>query len=62
MVGVAEKLMDKARKEWKPWISGLFNYRVTPQSGSIPSSLQPMTQHTPRKKKLPQLPSALGAP
>ena len=35
MVGVAKKLMDKARKERKPWISGLFDYRVTPQSGSI---------------------------
>ena len=35
MVGVAKKLMDKAGKEGKPWISGLFDYRVTPQSGSI---------------------------
>ena len=37
MVGVAKKLMDKAVKEGKPWISGLFDYRVTPppQSGSI---------------------------
>ena len=34
MVGVAKKLMDKAGKEGKPWISGLFGYRVTPQSGS----------------------------
>ena len=25
MVGVAKKLMDKAGKEGKPWISGLFN-------------------------------------
>ena len=31
MVGVAKKLMDKAGKEGKPWISGLFDYRVTPQ-------------------------------
>ena len=29
MVGVAKKLMDKAGKEGKPWISGLFDYRVT---------------------------------
>ena len=43
MVGVANKLMDKARKEGKPWISGLFDYRVTPQSGSIASPLQLMT-------------------
>ena len=62
MVGVAKKLMDKAEKEGKPWISGLFDYRVTPQSGSIASPLQLMTQHTPTEKSLPQLPSALGAP
>ena len=62
MVGVAKKLMDKVGKEGKPWISSLFEYRVTPQSGSITSPLQLMTQHTPSKKNLPQLPSALGAP
>ena len=31
MVRVAKKLMDKAGKEGKPWISSLFDYRVTPQ-------------------------------
>ena len=62
MVGVAKKLMDKAGKEGKPWISGLFNYRVTPQSCSIASPLQLLTQCTPREKNLPQLPSALGTP
>ena len=62
MVGVAKKLMDIARKEGKPWISGLFDYRVTSQSGSIASPLQLMTQCTPREKNLPQLPSTLGAP
>ena len=61
MVGVAKKLMDKAGKEGKLWISGLFDYRVTPQSGSIASPLQLLTQHTPREKNLPQLFSALGA-
>ena len=61
MVGVAKKLMDKAGKEGKLWISGLI-YRVTPQSGSIASPLQLMAQCTPREKNLPQLPSALGAP
>ena len=61
MVRVAKKLMDKAGKEGKPWISGLYDYRVTPQSGSIASPLQLMTQHTPREKDLPQLPSTLGA-
>ena len=60
MVGVAKKLMDKAGKEGKPWISGLYDYRVTPQSGSIASQLQLLTQHTSREKNLPQLPSTLG--
>ena len=54
--------LDKAGKEGKLWISGLFDYRVTPQLGSIASPLQLLTQHTPREKNLPQLPSALGAP
>ena len=53
--------MDKAGKEGKPWISGLYEYRVTPQSGNIASPLQLITQHTPREKDLPQLPSTLGA-
>ena len=53
--------MDKAGKEGKPWISGLYEYRVTPKSGSIASPLQLITQHTPREKDLPQLPSTLGA-
>ena len=61
MVGVAKKLMDKAGSEGKPWISGLYEYRVTPQSGSIASPLQLLTQRTPREKDLPQLPSTLGA-
>ena len=53
--------MDKAGSEGKPWILGLYEYRVTPQSGSIASPLQLITQHTPREKDLPQLPSTLGA-
>ena len=53
--------MDKAGKEGKPWISGLFDYRVTPQSGSIASPLQLLTQCIPREKNLPQLSSTLGA-
>ena len=61
MVGVAKKLMDKAGSEEKLWILGLYEYRVTPQSGSITSPLQLITQHTPREKDLPQLPSTLGA-
>ena len=61
MVGVAKKLMDKAGKEGKPWISGLYEYTVTPQSGNIASPLQLITQCTPREKDLPQLPSTLGA-
>ena len=61
MVGGAKKLMDKAGKEGKPWISGLYEYRVTPQSGSIALPLQLITQCTPREKDLPQLSSTLGA-
>ena len=61
MVRVAKKLMDKTGREGKPWISGLYDYRVAPQSGSIASPLQLMTQRTPREKDLPQLPSTLGA-
>ena len=53
--------MDKAGKEGKLWISGLYEYRVTPQLGSIASPLQLKIQHTPRQKDLPQLPSTLGA-
>ena len=53
--------MDKVGSEGKPWISGLYEYRVTPQSGSIASPLQLITQCTPREKDLPQLPSTLGA-
>ena len=54
--------MDEAGKEGIPWISGLFDYRVTLQSGSISSPLQLVTQCTPREKNLPQFPSALAAP
>ena len=61
MVGVAKKLMDKAGSEGKPWISGLYEYRVTPQSGSTASPLQLIAQRTPREKDKPQLPSTLGA-
>ena len=60
-LGVAKKLMDKAGSEGKPWISGLYEYRVTSQSGSIASPLQLITQHTSREKDPPQLPSTLGA-
>ena len=48
MVGVAKKLMDKAGKEGK-----LYDYRVTPQSGSIASPLQLMTQHTKGERSAP---------
>ena len=39
--------MDKAGKEGKPWISGLFDFRITPQSGSIASPLQELLPGTP---------------
>ena len=58
MDGVAKKLMDKAGKEGKLC---LYEYRVTPQSGSIALPLQLITQCTSREKDLPQLPSTLGA-
>ena len=61
MVRIAKKLINKAGKEGKLWISDLFDYRVTSQSGSIASPLQLLTQHTPREKNLPQLQSTLGA-
>ena len=61
MVRVAKKLMDKVEREGKPWISGLYDYRVTPQSGSIALPLQLITQCTPREKDLPQLLSTFGA-
>ena len=35
MVGVAKKLMDKAAKEGKPWVLGLFDYRVTPHQAAL---------------------------
>ena len=62
MVRVAKKLMDKAGKEGKLWISGLFDYRVTLQSGSIASPLQLLTQC--REVGVDSFPwvSALGAP
>ena len=53
--------MDKAGKEGKLWISGLYEFRVTPQSGSIASPLQLITQCTPTEKDLPQLLSTLEA-
>ena len=53
MVRVAKKLMDKAGKKGKLWISGLYEYRVIPQSGSIALPLQLITQRTPREKDLP---------
>ena len=43
--------MDKAGREGKLWISGLYEYRVTPQSGSIALPLQLITQHTPQGER-----------
>ena len=36
MVGVAKKLMDKAGSEGKPWISGLYDYRVPHNLVALP--------------------------
>ena len=56
MVGVAKKLMDKAGKE------GKLDFRFTPQSGSIASPLQLMTQCTPREKNLPPIAQCTWCP
>ena len=56
MVRVAKKLMDKAGKEGKLWISGLFDYRVTPQSGSMQHCITIAitdTEHTKGEKPAP---------
>ena len=53
MVRVAKKLMEKAGKEGKPWISGLFDYRVTPQSGAPTSDVYTFPlKHMQKRKKL----------
>ena len=66
MVGVAKKLMDKAGKEGKPWISGLYDYRVTPQSGitiAITDTVHtkgenpaPTSKHSRHPRNAPNLP------
>ena len=68
MVGVVKKLMDKAGKEGKPWISGLFDYRVIPvrqhciiiaitdtvhTKGEKPA---PTSQHPRHPRNVPNLP------
>ena len=46
--------MDKAGREGKLWISGLYEYRVTPQSGSIALPLQLIRQtHTQGERSAP---------
>ena len=37
--------MDKAGSEGKPWISGLYEYRITPQSGSIANETRNYVEH-----------------
>ena len=53
MVGVAEKLMDKAGKEGKLWISGLFDYRVTPVRQHYITIAITDTAHTQGEKPAP---------
>ena len=46
--------MDKAGKEGKLWISGLYDYRVTPQSGNIASPIATHdTAHTKGERPAP---------
>ena len=58
MVGIAKRLMDKAGKEKKPWISGLLEYRIIPQLGNIASPMELMMQWKERATKLPHLPQS----
>ena len=61
MVGVAKELMEKLEVKGNHGFEVCMNKGVTPQSSSIASPLQLITQCTPREKDLPQLPSTLGA-
>ena len=47
----------KLEKRGNLGISGLPEYRITPQSNTIPSPIELMVQRKPRATKLPQLPS-----
>ena len=58
-VGIAKKLMEKSVKEGKLWNYGLMQYRTTPISSTLPSTLQMLTGRRPHSS-LPQLPSRLG--
>ena len=60
MVGTAKRLMDKAEKEGKPWISGQLEYRITLQSEHIVSLMELIMRRKPRATMLPQLPSNIG--
>ena len=53
MVRVAKKLMDKAGKEGKPWISGLFDYRITPVRQHCITIAITDTVHTKGEKPAP---------
>ena len=59
LVGITKKLMEKSVKEGKPWNYGLFQYRTTPISSTLPSPLGMLTGRRPHST-LPQLPSSIG--
>ena len=59
LVGIAKKLMEKSVKEGKPWNYGLLQYRTTPISSTLPSSLEMLTGRRPHST-LPQLSSSVG--
>ena len=59
LVGIAKRLMEKSVKDGKLWKYGLMQYRTTPISSSLPSTLEMLTGRRPHST-LPQLPSAIG--
>ena len=58
LMGTVKKLIDKVIKDGKPWNYGLFQYRVTPISGTIPSLLEALTRRKLRTS-LPQVPPTI---
>ena len=59
LAGIAKKLMEKSVKEGQPWNYGLFQYRTTPISSTLPSPLEMLTGRRPHSS-LAQLPSSIG--
>ena len=58
LVGILKKLIEKSVKDGKLWNHGLFEYRVTPLSGNLPSTLEALTGCKLRTS-LSQIPSSI---